>query len=85
MGRFMTVEELENDFINVCSMCLDNDDLVNEFCRLKGLKRPDKRSQIEMQIDNACGYNAGMDFMRQFTEFVREFIYIPLLNQQMNV
>ena len=81
----MKVEELQNDFINVCSLCLDDDDLVNEFCRLKVLKRPDKRSPIEIQIDNACGYDAGMDFMRQFTDFVREFIYIPLLIQQMNV
>ena len=81
----LTDEELEKDFINVCSICLDNNDLVNEFCRLKGLKRPDKRSPIEIQIDNACGYDAGMDFMRQFTDFVREFIYIPLLIQQMNV
>lgn len=78
----MTVEELENDFIGVCSLCLDNDDLVNEFCRLKGLRRPDKRSPIEIQIDNTCGYDAGMDSMRQFTDFVREFIYIPLLRQQ---
>lgn len=78
----MTLEELENNFINVCSLCLDDDDMVNEFCRLKGLKRPDKRSPIEVQIDNACGYDAGMDFMKQFTDFVREFIYIPLLNQQ---
>lgn len=46
----MTDEELEKDFINVCSICLDNNDLVNEFCRLKGLKRPDKRSPIEIQI-----------------------------------
>lgn len=74
----MTIEELENDFINVYRLCLDNDDLVNEFCRLKGLKRPDKRSPI----DNACGYDAGMDFMRQFTDFVREFVYISLLRQQ---
>lgn len=65
----------KNDFINVCSVCLDNDELVNEFCRLKGLKRPDKRSPIEIQIDNACGYDAGMDFMRQLTDFVREYIY----------
>lgn len=78
----MTVEKLENDFINVCSVCLDNDVLVNEFCRLKGLKRPDKRSPIEVQIDNTCGYDAGMDFMKQFTDFVREFVYIPLLRQQ---
>lgn len=61
---------------------MDNDELVNEFCRLKGLKRPDKRSSIEIQIDNACEYDAGMDFIRQFTDFVREFIYIPLLEQQ---
>lgn len=81
----MTVEELENDFLNVCSLCLENDNLVNEFCRLKGLKRPDKRSSIEIQIDSAYGYDAGMDFMRQFTEFIREFVYIPLLVQQMNV
>jgi hypothetical protein len=78
----MTVQDLEKDFINVYSICLDNNELVNEFCRLKGLKRPDKRSPIEIQIDSACGYDAGMDFMRQFVEFVREFVYIPLLSQQ---
>lgn len=77
----MTVEELENDFINVCRLCLDNDNLVNEFCRLKGLKRPDKRSPIDVQIDNAFRYDGGMDFMRQFTDFAREFVYIPLLEQ----
>lgn len=66
----------------MCNICLDNDDLANEFCRLKCLKRPDKRSPIEVQIDNAFGYNASMDFIRQFTDFVREFIYIPLLRQQ---
>lgn len=78
----MTVKELENDFLNVCRLCLDNDEFVNEFCRLKGLKRPDKRSPLEIQIDSACGYDAGMDFMRRFTDFVREFIYISLLRQQ---
>lgn len=78
----MTVEELENNFINVCSLCLDNDELVNEFCRLKGFKRPDKMSSIEVQIDNACGYDSGMDFMRQFADFVRGFVYVPLLRQQ---
>lgn len=44
----MIAEELEDDFINVCRICLDNDDLVNEFRRLKKLKRPDKRSSIEI-------------------------------------
>ena len=75
----MIIEELENDFVKVCSLCLEDENLVNEFCRLKQIKRPDKRSPIEIQIDNACNYDAGMDFMRQFTDFVREFVYIPLL------
>lgn len=78
----MTIEEMENDFINICRICLANDDLVDEFCRLKNLKRPDRRSPVEIQTDNACGYNAGMDFMKQFTGFVREFVYIPLLVKQ---
>ena len=78
----MSIEELEDDFIKVYSICLDDENLVNELCRLKGLKRPDRRSPIEIQIDNACHYNAGMEFMRQFTDFVKEFIYIPLLMQQ---
>ncbi len=41
----MTLEELENNFINVCSLCLDDDDMVNEFCRLKGLKDQIKEAQ----------------------------------------
>lgn len=80
----MNVEELEDDFIKVCSLCLENENLVNEFCRLKRIKRPDKRSPIEIQIDNACNYDANMDFMRQFTDFVREFVFIPLLKQQLS-
>lgn len=80
----MTTEELRDDFIKAYSICLNNDMLVDEFCRLKKIKRPDKLSPIEKQIDNACGYDAGMDFMKQFTDFVMEFIYIPSLTQQMN-
>lgn len=80
----MNVKELEDDFIKVCSLCLEDENLVNEFCRLKGLKRPDRLSPIEIQIDNACNYDASMDFMKQFTDFVREFVYIPLLNKQEN-
>lgn len=66
----------------MCILCLNNNELIAEFCRLKSLKRSDKRSPIEVQIDNACGYDADMDFIRQFTDFVREFVYIPLLKQQ---
>ena len=67
----MTMEELENDFVQVCSLCLEDNNLVDEFCRLKNIKRPDKLSPIEKQIDKACRYDAGM-----------EFIYIPLIRQQ---
>lgn len=81
----MKIEYLEDDFINVCKICLDDNNLVDEFSRLKKLKSPDRRSPIEIQIDNTCGYNAGTDFMKQFTEFVRKFVYIPLLIRQINV
>lgn len=80
----MNIEELENDFVKVCKLCLEDENLVNEFCRLKGIKRPDRRSPIEIQIDNACKYDAGMEFMKQFTDFVREFVYVPLLKQQLS-
>lgn len=81
-GENMTIEELDNDFIQICSLCLEDNSLVNEFCRLKNIKCPDMLSPIEKQIDNVCGYDAGMEFMKQFTNFVREFIYIPLVKQQ---
>ena len=41
------------DFEQCCTECLKNDDLVNEFCRLRGIKHPDKRSPIEIQIEEA--------------------------------
>lgn len=78
----MEMDKMKEDFIRVCSYCLDNDILVDEFCRLNKIKRPDRRSPIEVQIDEACGYDAGMDFMKRFTEFVMEFIYVPLLVEQ---
>lgn len=30
-------------FERCCIECLNNDDLVNEFCRLRGIKLPEKR------------------------------------------
>ena len=74
-----SVDEILNKYY---SKCLDDENLVNEFCRLKRLKRPDRRSPIEIQIDNACHYDAGMEFIRQFADFVMEFVYAPLLMQQ---
>lgn len=69
-------------FEQVCQECLSNDELVNEFCRLKNIKRPDKRTSIEINIDNACGYNANKEFVKEFTQFVFEHIYTPLLIKQ---
>lgn len=31
----MIIEESGDEFVNICQNCLNNDDLVNEFCRLK--------------------------------------------------
>lgn len=68
------------DFEEVCQECLKNDELVNEFCRLKKIKRPDRRSPIEIEIDRSCGYDANLEFVKEFTYFVFRFIYMPLLN-----
>lgn len=65
------------DFEEVCQECLKNDELVNEFCRLKDIKRPDMRSPIEITIDKACGYDANMEFIKEFTDFVMNYVYLP--------
>lgn len=67
------------DFEQCCIECLNNDDLVNEFCRLKGIKRPDRRSPIEIQIDQACKYDANKEFVKEFTQFVFEYVWVPML------
>lgn len=64
------------DFEEVCQECLKNDELVNEFCRLKHIKRPDRRSPIEITIDEACGYDANKEFIKEFTDFVMNYVYL---------
>lgn len=81
----MTLEEIaqvNDELMQICGLCLADNSLVDEFCRLKSIKRPDRLSPIEIQIDKACGYDAGIEFMKQFTDFVREFVYIPLMRQE---
>lgn len=70
----VSIKIMEYDFIKICNICLNNDDLVNEFCRLKNIKRPDTLSPIEKHIDKVCGFDAGREFIKQFTDFVREYI-----------
>ena len=61
--------------------CLNNDDLVNEFCKLKGIKHPTNRSPIEIQIDQVCGYDANRELIKEFAQFVFEFICMPLIRR----
>lgn len=72
-------EDSGMDFEQCCIECLNNDDLVNEFCRLKGIKRPDKRSSIEIQIDQVCKYDANKEFVKVFTQFVFEYVWMLML------
>lgn len=66
----------------IANECLKNEEFVNQYCRLKNIKRPDRLSPIEKMIDEACGNKAGEDFIRGFVEFVDEFVYkmIPVKN-----
>lgn len=62
----------------VVADCLKNDSLVDQYCRLNNIKRPNKLSAIDKAIDKACGYDANKEFVKGFVEFVSEFVY-PLL------
>lgn len=66
-------------FEQVCQECLKNDEFVSEFCRLKKIKLLYQRNGIETVIDKACGYDANMEFIREFTKFIMWTIYIPLI------
>lgn len=69
-------------FEQVCQECLKNDEFVNEFCRLRKIKLPYQRNGIETAIDKACGYDANMEFIREFAKFVMRTIYIPLITDK---
>ena len=51
------------DFEQCCTECLKNDDLVNEFCRLRGIKHPDKRSPIEEVLEK---YIQSFDIVEEY-------------------
>lgn len=70
-------------FEECCQECIKNDELVNQFCRLKNIKRPDKLSPIETLIDQACGYNAKDEFVKKFTDFVFLYIWVPMVNREL--
>lgn len=63
------------ELMAVVSECLKNDELVNQYCRLNNIKRPDRLSPIDKMIDEACGVDAGKEFIEGFIKFVDEFIY----------
>lgn len=66
------------DLGRICKMCLMNDDLINEFCRLKNIKWLDKRSLLEIEIAKACNYNAYQEFIAMFVKFIVHYIYLPI-------
>lgn len=59
--------------------CFNNDEFVNEFCRLKGIKRPDKLTPLEKEIDKSCGFDSTKKFIVEFTNVVFRCVYIPLV------
>lgn len=45
------------------------------------IELPYQRSGIEILIDDACGYDAQKEFIKEFTKFVMQAIYIPLISR----
>lgn len=69
--------------------CLKNQGLVNEFNRLYGCKLGiDNRSLLDKIIDSATGNQLAIEEketgeIRQFVEFVKEYVWIPLAAKMM--
>ena len=80
----MSSDIIDFDLIMFSKECLKNEELVNQFCRLEGIKRPDRISPVNKAIDEACGYDATKDFFDKFIEFIREFIYDPMIEKLEN-
>lgn len=69
--------------IDVIQECLKNSELVKEFNRLRGCSVGiDKRTPIEIQIDNVTGYNQKENDMYEFIGFVIDCVWLPLLNME---
>jgi hypothetical protein len=69
-------------FNEVCSFCLSQKNFVREWNRMTGHKLGVSRTPIETAIDKACGYDPNEKAMLEFVEFVREYIWLPLIEQQ---
>lgn len=70
-------------FEECCQECIKNDELINQFCRLKNIKRPDRLSPVETIVDNACGYNAKEEFVKKFADFVFYYIWVPTVDKEL--
>ena len=66
-------------FEDCCIECARYPELVNQFCRITGNKF--SKNGLELKIDEACGYDAGKEFAKEFCGFVYECIWKPLANQ----
>lgn len=61
--------------------CLSNREFVAQFNRLSGcqLLRSEKRTPLEMAIDNACGYDGERDEdWLKWTEFIMDTVWARL-------
>lgn len=68
-------------FIECVALCAGNQELVQEFNRLTGLHMGEKRSGIDLAIDEACGHDPDKEAFPAFIEFVEECIWEPFLSQ----
>ena len=67
------------ELLAIVNECLANDTFVDEYCRLNGVRRPDKFSPIEQMINEATGCDTDKEFFEGFIKFVDEFVYQPML------
>lgn len=74
------LSEAETAFCNLVQFCAANDELVEQFNRLSGLHMGERRTPIQIAIDQACGYDPDAVALPKFAQFVFDYIWKPLEN-----
>ncbi|WP_313584610.1 hypothetical protein [Lacrimispora sp.] len=70
-------------FEECCTECIQNEELIEQFCRLNNIKRPDRLSPVEIIVDQSCGYNAKEEFIKKFADFIFYYIWVPLEDKEL--
>lgn len=66
-------------FVAVLDKCLEEEELIAQFERLTGIKRPPERQNpLERMVDDVTGFRKSQwsNFFEAFIPFIHEFVWL---------